>query len=147
MKKILLGCLAFYIMGSTGVVIAEQTSLEKQLCDDYNNDQAVVIIGNVPLEESQWYADWSSTLNSFVASNNEFFNVYKANQLTHTELKNYSVLFSKKSKQSYLLEEVVEPQSYEYVQLEYTQADIPKHISAFKPDQINNDLVKKICNL
>ena len=146
MKKILLGCFAFSLMGCTGVVTAEQTSSEKQLCDDYNNDKAI-IIGSTPFEDSEWYADWSSILNSFVATNSESFHVYRANQFTHADLKNYSVLFSKKSKQNYLLEEVIEPQSYEYVLLEYTQANIPKHISAFKPNQINTNLVSKICNL
>ncbi|MEL0603444.1 hypothetical protein [Pseudoalteromonas undina] len=147
MKKILLGCFAFSLMGCTGVVTAEQTSSEKQLCDDYNNDKAIIIIGSTPFEDSEWYADWSSILNSFVATNSESFHVYRANQFTHADLKNYSVLFSKKSKQSYLLEEVIEQQSYQYVHLEYTQANIPKHISAFKPNQINTNLVSKICNL
>mgnify|MGYP005997754415 CR=1 FL=1 len=146
MKKILLGYFAFSLMSCTGVVTAEQTSSEKQLCDDYNNDKAI-IIGNTPFEDSEWYADWSSILNSFVATNSESFHVYRANQFTHADLKNYSVLFSKKSKQNYLLEEVIEPQSYEYVLLEYTQANIPKHISAFKPNQVNTKLVSKICNL
>ncbi|MEG3756964.1 hypothetical protein V5096_03295 [Pseudoalteromonas carrageenovora] len=147
MKKILLRCFAFSIMGCAWVATAEQTSSEKQLCDDYNNDKAIIIIGNTPFEDSEWYADWSSILNSFVIANNEFLHVYRASQLRHTDLKNYSVLFSKKSKQNYLLEEVIEPQSYEYVLLEYTQANIPKHINAFKPEQINTNLVSKICNL
>ncbi|MDO6684121.1 MULTISPECIES: hypothetical protein [unclassified Agarivorans] len=146
MNKATLIGLILACVACSGQAVTTIKTTEQNLCDDYRQGFAIAIIGNSTADDSEWYADWSAYLNDFITNNKETFKVYRESQLDNIELPIYSVAFSKQSRTSYLLQETIEPQYYEYVAADYLRASIADHVAPFKPLTHEIDLVKQLCD-
>ncbi|GAL02111.1 hypothetical protein JCM19237_5004 [Photobacterium aphoticum] len=130
-------------MSHAGDVFA-LTEAEQLLCQAYQRGDSVVVLGEAPVDDSEWYADWSAYLNEAIATYGESVRVVSAQSVPNFLVDQYSVLMGQRAKPSYVLEEVVEPQVYTYVHAVYTGEAIPEEVKAFKPQHVDN-LFDKVC--
>ena len=124
-------------------VYADQKSLIKS---DLRNGKAVVLIINgKENQESEQYADWSYYLNDFANTVGDEYVFHKLNTTSLMNLiesaksytKAYSMIFMKQGKNTYFYNgPIVEPQVYEYVQLNYSSQTVPKHLHQFAPEAV-----------
>ena len=119
---------------------------DKAVCEAFEDNRVVVlIIHDNGDHESESYADWAEYLNDFASSHTEDYRLIKLTQESLTRLIDeadryiapYSMVFLKEGRPSLFYEgPIVEPQTYQYVELFYAGREIPAHLSQFAPLEV-----------
>ncbi|GAA5647838.1 hypothetical protein [Vibrio proteolyticus] len=89
------------------------------ICQAFNHNQVVAVLGESPVLQGEWYADWSHQLNQFVATHPDV-SVTHSRDIDALQVPEYTLLVAQKVNGEYWLQEVTQSPYYDYVMADMT---------------------------
>jgi hypothetical protein len=115
------------------LILVSVCSNASTLCANYESGDPIILVSVSEDDGSEFYADWEYYLNGFVSSHQD----YKTKN-NIGDLDPYIVIFTKKDKESFLLDGMPEPLLYSMID-EYYKNTSPKReeLVRFEYDQLS----------